>query len=251
MSTGDAQGPGDAHGLLKWSGNPATMARMSTLQSLHRNRLGVVTGLIAEARLAAPLGIAAAGGGGPAGAARAAERLVAQGVSSLVSFGLCGGLDPALPAGSLVVPREVIATGRRYPTCPRLSAAVGGWSADSLLAGHETAADPASKRRQFDETGAAAIDLESGAVAEVAARAGLPFAVLRAVCDPAGALLPPAALAALDALGAISIWSVAASLLRHPGQIFDLIALGHAAAAARAALVRRVGDISAGRLLVP
>jgi len=85
----------------------------------------------------------------------------------------------------------------------------------------------------------------------VAARAGLPFAVLRAVCDPAEALLPPAALAALDALGAISIWSVAASLLRHPGQIFDLIALGRAAAAARAALVRRVGDISAGRLLVP
>jgi adenosylhomocysteine nucleosidase len=224
---------------------------MSSRESFQRHRPGVVTGLIAEARLAAPLGLALAGGGGPAGAALAAERLVAQGVSSLVSFGLCGGLDPSLRAGTLVVPREVIATGRRYATCPRLSAAVGGWSAQSLLAGHQTVADPASKRRQFAETGASAIDLESGAVAEVAARAGIPFTVLRAVCDPAEAWIPPAALTALDALGAISIWSVVVSLLRHPGQIFHLIALGRAAGAARAALIRRVGDISDGRLLVP
>jgi adenosylhomocysteine nucleosidase len=223
---------------------------MSSIHRLSRQRPGVVTGLQAEARLAAPLGPAEAGGGLAAGAGAAAERLVARGITGLVSFGLCGGLDPALRPGMVLVPRSVIASGRSYRTDPALSAALGGWSVDSILAEDVAATDPASKREKFAATGAAGIDLESGEVARVAARENLPFAVLRAVCDPAEAGLPPAAMAALDAQGRISFWAVAASLLRDPGQIPALIALARATAAARTALVRRVGDIGDGRFLV-
>lgn len=212
---------------------------------------GCVTGLRAEARLAAPLGPAEAGGGLPAGAALAAERLLAQGASALVSFGLCGGLDPALRPGALVVPRAVLVRGTRYATDAALAAALGGWTADLLLAGDAAATDPATKRTLFDGTGAAAIDLESGAVAQVAAGTNVPFAVLRAVCDPAETGLPPAALAALDARGTVSLFAVTLSLLRRPGQIIALLALARAAAAARSALVRRVGDVAGGRFLVP
>ena len=224
---------------------------MKSAHWFSRQRPGVVTGLQAEARLAAPLGPAEAGGGHPEGAAAAAERLVARGASALLSFGLCGGLDPALPPGALVVPRAVIAGGRHYATDRALSAALGGWSADALLAGEATAADAAGKRQQFAATGAAAIDLESGAVAAVAARAGLPFAALRAVCDPAGLTLPPAALVALDPAGGISVWSLVQSLLRHPAQVSALIGLARAAATARAALIGRVGDIRDLRFVVP
>jgi adenosylhomocysteine nucleosidase len=214
------------------------------------HRPGFVTGLRAEAALVAALGPAEAGGGLPAGAAAAAKRLVAQGATALISFGLCGGLDPALRPGALVVPRVVLSQGRRLACAPALAAALGGWSADALLSAEAVAADPATKAELFRATGAAGIDLESGAVAEAAAAARLPFAVLRAVCDPAEAGLPPAALAALDPQGRIAIRAVGASLLRHPRQLPALLALGRAAAAARRALVGRVGDIGRGRFLV-
>jgi len=202
--------------------------------------LGIVTGLAAEARLASPLGLALAGGGLPHGAEAAAEWLVAQNVDGLLSLGLAGGLDPALRPGDVVLPIAVLEGGRRYATDPQLSARFGACGG-VLLAGTAVVAEAREKARLFATTGAVAIDLESGAVARVAARHGLPFAVLRAICDPAGRSLPPAALAALDQAGTIGLWRVLASVARHPGQMPLLIALGRDAAAARAALRRRVG----------
>ena len=202
--------------------------------------LGIVTGLTAEARLARPLGRALAGGGGPEGAEAAAERLAGQGVEGLLSFGLAGGLDPALRAGDIVVPHGVREGEQLIATDPRLSARFGP-PGGVLLAGSAVVAEAAEKARLFAMTGAIAIDLESGAVGRVAARHGLPFAVLRAICDPAGRTLPPAALVALDAAGAIGLLRVLASVARHPGQVPALIALGRDAAAARAALRRCVG----------
>ncbi len=200
--------------------------------------LGIVTGLTAEARLAEPLGLVRAGGGMPEGAEAAAEWLVQQNVQGLVSFGLAGGLDPALHPGAVVVPETVREGDRLYPTDPNLSARFGS-RAGTLLAGAMIVADAGEKARLFASTGAGAIDLESGAVARVAARHGLPFAVLRAICDPAGRTLPPAALVALDGRGAIGFLRVLASVARHPRQVPSLIALGRDAAAARAALQRR------------
>ncbi len=62
-------------------------------------RLGVITGLEAEARLARRLGRTEPGGGTPAGAEAAAERLVAAGATALISFGL----DSAVEVGSASV----------------------------------------------------------------------------------------------------------------------------------------------------
>lgn len=215
-------------------------------------RCGVVTGLLAEARIAAPLGLVEAGGGWPAGAEAAAERLVAAGATALLSFGLCGGLEPGVGVGFLAVPKFVLAASPSPQpppargggaTDPNLSALIGPATCKTLLSGSAIAATAIEKAALFAATGAMAIDLESGAVAAVAARHGLPFAVLRAVCDPAGFTLPPAALLALDAQGRIQPLRVAASILRRPQQLPALIALGRAAAAARAALVRRVAEI--------
>lgn len=204
---------------------------------------GLVTGLAAEARLAGRLGLALAGGGMPSGAAAAAERLAAEGAGALVSFGLCGGLDPTLPPGTLLVPRTVRAHDGDYATDAALSAWLGGWSCTTLAAADSVVATAGAKRALFAATGAAGVDLESGAAARVAARHGLAFAVLRAVCDPGTAGLPPLALAALDAQGRIGPARVLASLAGRPGQIVALVRLARAAAAARAALVGRVGDI--------
>ena len=202
--------------------------------------LGVVTGLVAEARLAAPLGRVLAGGGLPEGAALAAARLADRGATALLSFGLAGGLDAAYRSGSILVPLAVHTAARTYETDPRMNTWLGG-AAGTLFAAERVVATRAQKLDLRGRTGAVAVDLESGAVAEVARCRGLPFAVLRAICDPAEGDLPPAALVALDGGGAIGLARVLGSVARHPGQIPALLRLAGQAAAARQALGRRVG----------
>jgi adenosylhomocysteine nucleosidase len=204
----------------------------------------IVVGLHAEARLARRLGVPVEIGGGTAGGAEAAaHRAVAAGATALLSFGLAGGLDPGLRPGALVVPTAVLCDGTSFAADSVLLEWLGGATPHHLLAVETIAADVATKRRLWLATGAAALDLESGAVARVAAGHGLPFAVLRAICDPVERDLPPAALAALDARGAIGLARVAVSVAARPGQIPTLLRLAADAAAARRALARRVATI--------
>lgn len=189
-----------------------------------------MVGLAAEGRIAGRLGAVAVGGGLPAGAMAAAELLVAQGVTGLVSFGLAGGLDPTLPPGTIVRPARVMDRDEVFLTS-------GPATHDLLLAHDQVIASAAAKAAWFRATGAVAVDLESGAVARVAARHRLPFAVLRVICDPALAELPPAALVALDGGGAIGVLRVIGSVLRSPVQLLALLALARDAGRARAALV--------------
>ncbi len=207
-------------------------------------RIGIVTGLAAEARIARRLGWAVAVGGGTAAGARAAARgLAEQGANALVSFGLAGGLDPELTAGTLLVPEAVVAEGVRLRANPPLSAWLGGPTAHCLLGVETVAASVDAKRRLWIQTGCAALDLESGPVAEIASALRLRFAVLRAICDPAGIALPPAALAALSQAGRIGLARVAGSVVRAPSQIPALLHLAGEAARARRALSDRVAAV--------
>ena len=195
-------------------------------------RLGVLTGLKAEARLAAALGLVVAGGGTREGARRAEL----PGCTALLSFGLAGGLDPDLAPGALIVPEAVIVGGRTIACDRGLVAWLGGATVRAVVDAPDAVCTIAAKRLLFQATGAAAVDLESGAVAT----RGLRFAVLRAVCDPADETLPPAALAGLTAAGRIDLLGVTTSLLREPGQLGALLRLARHAAAARRALRQAV-----------
>ena len=208
--------------------------------------LGIVTGLTAEARIAGCLGRTEIGGGTFAGALAAAERLAAIGVSGLLSFGLAGGLDPALRPGDLVTPAIVLEDGASHQTDPALLAALGVGITRKLLGFDVIVSGAGYKAGLFQSTGACAVDLESGAVARVAARHRLPFAVLRAVCDPADRTLTPAALAGLNARGGVAIGAVLLALLRQPGELPALLELARDAARARKSLVGRVDQIRLG-----
>jgi adenosylhomocysteine nucleosidase len=207
--------------------------------------IGVVVGIAAEARIARRLGWrVAVGGGTAAGADLEAQRLIKDGARALVSFGLAGGLDPALHPGTVIVPSMVVDGELRHPTDPFLSRRLGGTTPHSILASNTAVTSAAEKRRLRDETGAAAVDLESGAVARAAVAHGIPFAALRVTCDPAKRSLPPAALAALDSRGAIGMRRVLTSILLHPAQIPALLMLATDATAARRALLARVRQIA-------
>jgi len=203
----------------------------------------VVVGLEAEARIARRLGCPVEiGGGDEAGAAAAASRLLARGARRLLSFGLAGGLDPTLPPGTLLVPDVILSRDGHWPADPRLAASLGRVGG-ALFSGGEVVATVGAKRALHVRTGAAAVDLESAAVADAAGRHAVPFAALRAICDAANRTLPRAALLALDERGRIGVWRVAAAALARPGELPALFALAADAARARRALAGRVDAI--------
>ncbi|MGH7122707.1 MAG: hypothetical protein ACREFP_27560 [Acetobacteraceae bacterium] len=203
--------------------------------------LGVVVGMAAEARIARALrAVVTIGGGTSGGAEMAAESLAAAGASGLLSFGLAGGLDPALLPGALLVPRAVRAFGQSWQADPGLLALLGGPTVELMLSEGRIVASAVAKRRLWQTTRAAAVDVESGAVAEAASRHALPFAVLRTVCDPASRSLPPAALTALGPAGRVRPWRFLAMTLGHPAQLGALFALASDARSARLALTERV-----------
>jgi adenosylhomocysteine nucleosidase len=219
-------------------------------------RIGVVTGLTAEARLIGRHSEDAFGSGplvacaGPGRGTESAERLITCDVAGLVSFGLAGGLDPWLKPGDLVCPDRVLSSGgnavptdqgwrKRLMTEARMSRLD---IHDGALIGCDAPVSEADARHRLaHETGAVAVDMESHGVAAVAEAHGLPFIVLRAIADTADRTLPPAALTAVDSEGNIQGISVMLSLIRAPGQVPAMIGLARDTRAGMGALSRAAG----------
>lgn len=207
------------------------------------SKIGFVVGLSAEARLLRHTGCAVEIGGGDApGAARAANRLIEKKLGAIISFGLAGGLNPMLRPGAVLVPQAVIDDEEVFSCDNGLMQMLGGANSRFVISLQHIAESAAEKRRLFEHSGADAVDLESGAVARAAAANAIPFAVLRAVTDPAQRNLPPAALIALNSAGDIKITAVLDSILKQPTQIPALLAIASDAAKARAALIRRLQE---------
>jgi hopanoid-associated phosphorylase len=209
--------------------------------------IGIVVGMRSEARLLPSSLPVVCSGGIPAKARRIADQLLAAGATGLISFGIAGGLAPTLRPGDLVIGTGVAIGERIFKTDPawqlqllqRLPAALRG-----LIEGEtEIAATPAGKGRLYARRGALVVDLESAAVAEACAAAGKPFAVIRAVADPADRRLPSLALDALDEEGRTLPMKVAAGLLRRPFELPGLIRLGLDSRAALSALGAAVGRL--------
>ncbi|MDQ0470576.1 phosphorylase family protein [Labrys wisconsinensis] len=207
-------------------------------------RVIALCGMRAEARLAGGPGVLAVCGGGRAELARArlTAALAEGGAAGLVSFGIAGGLDPALAPGTLVLAAWVAGPASRREADSAWLAALAQACPGALVAGvagrDEAAATAAAKRSLAAASGAAAVDMESHVVAEIAADRGLPFAVIRAVADPAAASLPPAALAGLRPDGRPDIAGVLAALAASPRQLPGLIAAARQAQRALASLGR-------------
>lgn len=223
-------------------------------------RVGVLTGLAAEARLldgvpdlSAVRLMVARTGADPVIARREAERLVASGVAALVSFGVAGGLDPRLRAGDLVLADRVVLPGGRAIAThaawrslaqARLAGAVVGTVAGS----NRLLVTPAEKRLLCERSGGLAGDMESGAVAEVAAEAGVPFLVVRAVSDGASRSLPHVARVPLRPDGGLSMGGIAYALCTRPG---EWPAVARLAVETRAAMAALRAAVRSGVLAPP
>jgi len=209
-------------------------------------RIAVVTGLAAEAKLiekaharakrpAPPL--ACAGANAERARGRAAH-FIAQGAEVVISFGLCGGLDPDLRPGDLLLADDV-AHGPGHPTAvsaplrahllTRLRDAGLTVTGGTLLGSDTPVATADEKRALFDKTGARAVDMESHGVAIAAHAAGAQILVVRAVADPAERNVPKAALAAVGADGRLRIFRAIATMYVRPWEGPAMIRLAYEA----------------------
>lgn len=212
--------------------------------------IGIVSALAAEARTLGPAArhgaelrqladgaLLAVSGIGESAAAAAARRLVLAGATALASFGMAGGLDPTLICGAVLLPEEVAASDgagsepavaktsaewrqRLRAALPDSCIACGG----KLLTSRRPIGRPDAKAIAWRNSRAAAVDMESAAIAQVAGQAGLPFIALRVIVDTASDELPAAVLAASGG-GQLRIGQLLGGLLRAPGDVGALIRL--------------------------
>ncbi|MFH0340851.1 MAG: purine phosphorylase [Chromatiales bacterium] len=221
--------------------------------------LGIVTALSAEARCIAKAGavpglmrigdtLLYVSGIGQARARQAAEALVAQGARALLSWGTAGALASALRPGDVILPDTILVSDIPFPVDAawrtRLAARLAQHltvHTGALLHTTEVIRTADKKRMLFERTGALAVDMESAAVAQVARRAKIPFAVLRAIVDPQTMAIPAAALTAIDELGRPRIAGLLAALAREPRDLLALVRLSACFRAALASLKRAAG----------
>jgi adenosylhomocysteine nucleosidase len=220
---------------------------------------GVVAALSLEARtlgLGSPIrrsdGLLTAGDGtlvavsgmGCTAAAVAARTLIDAGAGALVSWGMAGGLDPALHAGTICLPSVVVSRdGATFATDPHwrelLIAAIAARRivvTGKLLTSALAIVDIAGKAAAFRETGAAAVDMESLGVAKIATAHGLPFIAVRVIVDTAADTLPAAVLAA-SSDGRVRVSRLILGIARSPRDVASVLRLARQYRTATRALV--------------
>ncbi len=175
-------------------------------------------------------------GPGRKNAAAAARAVAESGADALVSLGLAGGLEPHLQSGTAVVPdRIILPSGETLATDygwrKRIVDAIGSELATHegpLLTANTVLDTPERKCAAAQATGAVAVDMESAAIAAVAADAGLPAVAIRVVADCAADALPAGVAGWIDSSGHRRIAPVAAAVLR-PAQwpVLALLARRH------------------------
>ncbi|MDQ2832881.1 MAG: phosphorylase [Acidobacteriota bacterium] len=122
--------------------------------------------------------VACAGMGEARAATAVGAAMAAAPVTRLISVGLAGACDPALPVGSVVRPGLVVDThsGERF----RCSEAL------EVLVSTHAIANVAEKQRLYASYSASAVDMEAASVARMARAHDLPFQAIKAISDDAG-----------------------------------------------------------------
>lgn len=168
---------------------------------------------------------------GAENASSATQDLIDNGANQLISWGCAGALAPYLKAGDLVIPASITAKDNtQFSTQPDWSKRIINTLEPgikcyngSLFESSSVVALASDKAKQYQQTKALAVDMESGALARVAQQANIPFIAIRSIVDPANMDLPQAIIHAMTAKGVISIPTLLRHVCSHPTELPRLI----------------------------
>lgn len=137
--------------------------------------------------------------------------------SRIVLAGTAGSLSAELSPGTALVAERVIDAQQRT-WWPNLEAPKS-LHRDTILSIDETLCESWKKRRRGEQTGAAAVDLESAAFAECCEARGLEWSVVRGISDALTDPLPADVDRWIDARGRLRSFQVLVSSIRTPSTI--------------------------------
>ena len=189
---------------------------------------------LAPLRKRQPAGCRILAAGIGAQAAERGARLLAQSepLTALISAGYAGGLVQAAAPGTIVVDTKDEELEKFLPPALR----------GKIVQAGRMVRTPAERARLAEETGAVAVDMESEAVARVAAESGLPFAAVKAVTDGPQADLVMDWSRFLRPDGSVRTAAALWSVLRTPKGIAELRQLWYASGKASQALSAFLAD---------
>lgn len=178
----------------------------------------------------------------------AALKLHEYGVTALVSFGVAAALDDKLIPGDLVLPESIRVNGESLPVDlewrnsleRRLLSAHLTVTGGVLVSSEAPLTSRQEKLALGEAAGACAADMESAAVAKVAADAGIPFIAIRAIVDPIDFSPPEALLSAVYPDGGVDFIRLITLLINGSVSIKTLIHLALGMHAARTTLTKVV-----------
>ncbi|GAB4121797.1 MAG: purine phosphorylase [Wenzhouxiangellaceae bacterium] len=204
-------------------------------------------------------------GMGVEAASVAARQLLHDGADMLVSCGCCAGLSADLRAGDVLIASAVLASdGTRFAVtaealstvqkrfapmfaAPDSESGAGRSSArrqpavchtGTLLTLPAAVAEPQHKQQVASVHSAQAADMESVAIASVAAQAGVPFVAVRVVLDDCRQSLPEAVTASCNNYGDVNSLALLRACGRQPGLLLELVALARSRSRAASSLRR-------------
>lgn len=211
-------------------------------------KTGVISALRAEAACltgkaftaGSPLGIQdplllVLSGMGKERVAAAIDALLAENAAALVSFGTAAAIAPGLKPGDLVIPGKIqLAGGQTVDiNCPwrdrvlsHLQECPLTVQQGTLLHVDKPVNETTDKQRLHQQSGAIALDMESGLVVTAAQEKKRATLVLRVIIDDVDTRLPPAVITSTDEFGDIMIKPLLWNILKNPFLLPALISLG-------------------------
>jgi len=150
--------------------------------------------------------------------------------SLVVSWGLCGGLDPRLRPGDLLLGSEIVSNEGAVRTDEAVTASLAQRLRNAglrviverIVVSDAPVLTVAAKSELRRATGAAGVDMESLIAGCYALEQQSSFAIVRAVSDPADRDLPALVLKAVDSDGGINALAVLREFIGAPGQVMTL-----------------------------
>ena len=176
-------------------------------------------------------------GTGPINASSAAERLIAQGATKLISWGCAAALSETLKPGDLILANELSSTEESkaialnvcanwHQQTTELLTSVVKVNNGGLAESKRIVSSSEDKKKIHSNTNAVALDMESIAIAHVANKHALPFLAIRVIADPVEMSLPLAITHSLNQHGDVVLSKLLGYLALHPRELPGLIRLG-------------------------
>jgi 5'-methylthioadenosine/S-adenosylhomocysteine nucleosidase len=163
----------------------------------------------------------------------------------IIHTGYCGGADPVLTVGDLVIAESVVdaASGKIYPGDASLLARAHGilkaknirGRAGKLVTIDRVATSPHDKAFLATQHAAIGIDMESSELADALAQTDIPCIVVRAVLDPLDFHFPNIS-DVVEEDGSTDAMALIEHLVRKPGEIARLPKIQYLASQAREAI---------------